>query len=453
MMNETFLPHQDQAQSDSSIWHAFGRTLSKPLTIRSAQGVMITDEDGRSYLDAMAGLWCVNVGYGQERIAKKAYEQMVQLPYYPLSGSHEPAQALAAKINEWLTHPYQIFFSNSGSEANEIAFKIARQYHALNNESTRYKIISRYRAYHGATLGALSATGQHQRKFLYEPLAPGFLHVHPPDTYRDSRGMSMEEYGLFCAENLEKTIVYEGEKTVAAFIMEPIITGGGILIPPDNYLERIAEVCQRHGVLLIIDEVICGFGRTGKRFGHQHTNVIPDIVTMAKGLTSGYAPLSATAVRKEIYEVFLDDEGPRDRLRHVNTFGGHPVSCAVALENLTIMEELDLVHRSEELGAYLLEKANSLYAYPFVGDIRVKGLLMGIELVKNRLTKEPLALDDVQAVLNEAKAQGILLGKNGDTVAGLNNVIVFSPPLIITKEQIDTILDVLHQIFQRAHVG
>ena len=235
--------------------------------------------------------------------------------------------------------------------------------------------------------------------------------------------------------------------------MEPIITGGGILIPPDNYLERIAEVCQRHGVLLIIDEVICGFGRTGKRFGHQHTNVIPDIVTMAKGLTSGYAPLSATAVRKEIYEGFLDDEGPRDRLRHVNTFGGHPVSCAVALENLTIMEELDLVHRSEELGIYLLEKANSLYAYPFVGDIRVKGLLMGIELVKNRLTKEPLALDDVQAVLNEAKAQGILLGKNGDPVAGLNNVIVFSPPLIITKEQIDTILEVLHQIFQRAHVG
>ncbi len=436
MLSNGDLRDVDQA----SMWHAFGPVRSNAFMVKEAHGVYVTDIDGRTYLDAMAGLWCVNVGYSQERIAKKAYDQMIQLPYYPLSAAHIPATLLSEKLNEWLEGSYQIFFSNSGSEANEVAFKIARQYHALKGDGSRYKIISRYRGYHGATLGALSATGQHQRKYSYEPMAPGFIHIHPPDVYRESNGRSAREYAEQCARELEKAIVWEGPETVAAFILEPIITGGGLLMPPDNYLEFVQDVCKRYGVLMIVDEVICGFGRTGRNFGFQHANVQPDIVTMAKGLTSGYLPLSATAVKRDIYDTFLQDEGPIDRFRHVSTFGGHPVSCAVALENLTIFEELDLVSRSCDMGKYLLQQLEDLYAYPIVGDVRGTGLMAGIELVSNRSTKEPLPLHEVQNIVSICKELGVIIGKNGDTVAGLNNVLTIAPPLVIEREEIDQII-------------
>lgn len=449
MQNEVLSGKDVPDVDQTSIWHAFGPTRSSNFMVKEAHGVYVTDMDGRTYLDAMAGLWCVNVGYSQERIAKKAYEQMVQLPYYPLSSAHIPAALLSEKLNSWLKGSYQIFFSNSGSEANEVAFKIARQYHALKGEGSRFKIISRYRGYHGATLGALSATGQHQRKYRYEPLAPGFIHIHPPDMYRESAGRSVHEYAVHCAHELEKAIVWEGPETVAAFILEPIITGGGLLMPPDNYLKFVEDICKRYGVLMIVDEVICGFGRTGRNFGFQHENVQPDIVTMAKGLTSGYLPLSATAVKREIYDTFLQDEGPTDRLRHVNTFGGHPVSCAAALENLTIYEELDLVSRSRERGEYLLHRLEDLFVYPIVGDIRGRGLMAGIELVVNRSTKEPLAIQDVQEILTICKEWGVIIGKNGDTVAGLNNVLTIAPPLVIEYEEIDQIVSCLAKAIER----
>lgn len=449
MNNETQSDKDIRDVDQAYMWHAFGPEKAATFMVKESHGVYVTDVDGRTYLDAMAGLWCVNVGYGQERIAKKAYEQMVLLPYYPLSSAHIPAALLSEKLNQWLEGSYQIFFSNSGSEANEVAFKLARQYHALRNEGSRYKIISRYRGYHGATLGALSATGQHQRKYRYEPLAPGFIHIHPPDLYREADGLSPHMYAEQCARELEKTIVWEGPETVAAFILEPIITGGGLLMPPENYLELVQDVCKRNGVLMIVDEVICGFGRTGRKFGFQHTQVQPDIVTMAKGLTSGYLPLSATAVKRELYETFLEVDEPRDRFRHVSTFGGHPVSCAAALENLAIFEELDLVTRSHDMGNYLLQRLENLYAYPIVGDIRGRGLMAGIELVANRNTKEPLPFDKVQGILSTCKELGVIIGKNGDTVAGLNNVLTIAPPLIIEREQIDQIVLCLAKALQQ----
>ena len=222
-----------------------------------------------------------------------------------------------------------------------------RQYHQLRGEPGRFKIIARYRAYHGSTLGALSATGQAMRRIGYEPLAPGFLHVAPPDPYRDGIAEDdLEAYGQRCAADLERTILFELPETVAAVIMEPIITGGGILIPPDSYLPAVKALCERHGVLLICDEVICGFGRTGTWFGHERAGVRPDLVTMAKGITGAYFPLAATVVSDEIFAAFPADPADAGRLRHINTFGGHPAGCAVALETLAIMEEEGLLERS-----------------------------------------------------------------------------------------------------------
>ena len=425
------------------VWHAFGPSRQDAWMVDSADGVYVTDVDGRRYLDAMSGLWCVNAGYGHERIARKVYEQMVRLPYYPLSAAHEPAAVLAEKLNEWLEGDYRVFFGSSWSEANETAFKLARQYHTLLGRPMRYKIISRYRAYHGATLGALSATGQHQRKFGYEPMAPGFIHIHPPDPYREAEGQDQALYGEQAAQQLEMAIVWEGSDTVAAFVMEPIITGGGVLVPPANYLPRVAEICRQYGVLLIVDEVICGFGRTGKNFGFQHSGVQPDIVTMAKGLTSAYLPLSATAVSREVAEVFADSEEQDARFRQVNTFGGHPVSCAAALENLAIFEELGLVARSARLGELFLAQMNLLRDLPNVGDVRGMGLLAGIELVEDKKTKVPLRFEAVTRIVAECKERGVIVGRTADTVGGFNNVITVAPPLTVEEDQIRLIVDSL----------
>ena len=230
----------------------------------------------------MAGLWCTNIGYGRQEMAEVAYKQMLQNSYTPLTYGHTPAISLSQKISELLGDDYVVFYSNSGSEANEVAFKIVRQYHQQKGNQDRYKIISRYRAYHGNTMGALAATGQAQRKYKYEPLASGFLHVAPPDQYRNPEQMQNNEpTSLPSVKNLDQTMTWEMSETIAAFIMEPIITGGGVIVPNESYLKGVKEVCEKHGALLIIDEVICGFGRTGKAFGFQNYGVKPDIVTMA----------------------------------------------------------------------------------------------------------------------------------------------------------------------------
>ncbi|CAM3386518.1 aspartate aminotransferase family protein [Marinicrinis lubricantis] len=429
------------------LWHAMQpyNEQSQPMVVTEGKGSWITDMNGNRYLDAMSGLWCVNVGYGREELAKAAYEQLTKMPYYPLTQSHLPAVQLAEKLNEWLEDEYVIFFSNSGSEANETAFKIARQYHQQTGGHSRYKFVSRYRAYHGNSMGALAATGQAQRKYKYEPLGNGFVHVRPPDSYRRPAGMSTEQFQRFCAREIEETILWEGKESVAAVIMEPAITGGGVIVPDPIYMKEVESICKRHGVLLIIDEVICGFGRSGEKFGHLNFGIKPDIVTMAKGLTSGYLPLSATAVRKEIYEAFKD-QADYSYLRHVNTFGGTPASCALALKNLEIMEREQLVERSRMLGERLQTELQELLDHPLVGDIRRFGFLMGIELVLDKETKHPLPLADVTKVIADCKARGLIIGKNGDTVAGYNNVLTLSPPLSSTDEDVDFIVRTLKEV-------
>ncbi|MCA1038059.1 aspartate aminotransferase family protein [Bacillus infantis] len=432
-------------QDDQYVWHSM-KPYSPQSTIvaEKAEGSWITASDGKRYLDAMAGLWCVNAGYGRKELAEAAYEQLKEMPYFPLTQSHGPAIRLAEKLNDLLGGDYVIFFSNSGSEANETAFKIARQYHQQRGESGRYKIVSRYRSYHGNTMGSLAATGQAQRKYKYEPLSPGFIHVQPPDSYRDEvHNVSPAE--LPAVKALDQAMTWELSETIAAMIMEPIITGGGIITPQEGYMKAVKEVCEKHGALLISDEVICGFGRTGKPFGFMHDGVRPDIITMAKGITSAYLPLSATAVKKEIYEAFKGS-GEYDYFRHINTFGGNPAACALALKNLEILEEENLYKRSADLGEKMKkELASRLADHPFVGDVRGKGLLIGIELVSSKQTKEPLDASLVNKVIASCREKGVLIGKNGATVAGFNNVLALSPPLNIKEEDAGLVINTLKE--------
>ncbi|WP_163102350.1 aspartate aminotransferase family protein [Peribacillus alkalitolerans] len=432
------------ANDEKYVWHSMKPySPNNTLVATKAEGSWITDSDGKRYIDAMAGLWCVNVGYGREELAQAAYEQLKEMAYFPLTQSHVPAVQLAEKLNEMLGGDYVIFFSNSGSEANEAAFKIARQYHQQRGEYNRYKFVSRYRAYHGNSMGALAATGQAQRKYKYEPLAPGFIHVAPPDSYRDGDEHVMNPHELKSVQEIDRVMTWELSETIAAMIMEPIITGGGVLVPNEQYMKGVKEVCEKHGALLIVDEVICGFGRTGEAFGFMNYGVKPDIITMAKGITSAYLPLSATAVKREIYEAFNGSD-EYEFFRHVNTFGGNPAACALALKNLEIMEKENLFQRSRELGEKVInELKNKLQAHPFVGDVRGKGLLVGIELVSDKRTKEPLDGAKVNGVIATCKQNGVIIGKNGMTVAGYNNVLTLSPPLNIEEKDLDFVLNTL----------
>lgn len=442
-MVQTYQNQQWLAKDRQYIWHSMKPyNPDATLVVTEAKGCWVTDHTGKKYLDAMAGLWCVNVGYGREELAEAAYEQLKKLAYFPLTQSHVPAIQLGEKLNELLGDEYVIFFSNSGSEANETAFKIARQYHQQKGEYNRYKIISRYRAYHGNSLGALAATGQAQRKYKYEPLAPGFIHVPPPDSYRDNE-QAENPRDLRAVKAMDEVMTWELSETIAAVIMEPIITGGGVLMPPEGYMKAVKEVCEKHGALLIVDEVICGFGRTGKPFGFMNYGVKPDIITMAKGITSAYLPLSATAVRKEIYEAFKGTE-EYDYFRHVNTFGGNPAACALALKNIEIMERENLFERSKEAGERLLnELKNKLQDHPYVGDVRGKGLLIGIELVADKNTKTPLDVSLVNKVIGICKENSLIIGKNGTTVAGYNNVLTLSPPLNIEDNDLSFLIKTL----------
>lgn len=426
------------------LWHSM-KPYNPDATMiaQTAEGSWVTDHHGNRYLDAMSGLWCVNVGYGRTELAEAAYEQLKEMAYFPLTQSHTPAIKLAEKLNELLEDEYVIFFSNSGSEANETAFKLVRQYHQQKGDHGRYKFISRYRAYHGNSMGSLAATGQAQRKFKYEPLAPGFIHVSPPDLYRDDDRADAKPAELKSVKEMDQVMTWELSETIAGVIMEPIITGGGVIVPPDGYMAGIKEVCEKHGALLIVDEVICGFGRTGKAFGYMNYGVKPDIITMAKGITSAYLPLSATAVKKDIYEAFSGSD-EYDYFRHINTFGGNPAACALAIKNLEIMERESLFSRSYELGEQLKQSlTSSLAEHPLVGDIRGKGLLVGVELVKDKSSKEPLEVELVNKIIAGCKQRGVIIGKNGATVAGFNNVLTLAPPLNIKLEDLELIIDTL----------
>lgn len=421
------------------IWHPLTQhsqlAASPPLVIDSASGSFLYDRRGQRWLDAVSGLWCVNVGHGRAELAEAAREQMEKLAYVPATMSHEPGVFLARKVLDLLGFEGKVYYTVTGSEANEAAFKIARQYHRQTpGGAGRYKIIGRDRSYHGNTLGALSASGQEERRLGYEPLAPGFLHVESPDSYRGSAD---------CAAALEAAILAEGAESVAAFVMEPVIAGGGVLLPPEDYLPRVREICDRHGVLLILDEVVTGFGRTGRWFGHHHWGVEPDIVTLAKGIASGYMPVAATVVRQRIFEAFSAEPGGLEHFRHVNTYGGHPVATAVALRNLEIVEREGLVERAAETGRRLLDSLQRRLDHPQVGDVRGLGLLIGIELVQDRGTREPLSGDDTARVVKRCAQEGVIVGRTINTAPGFSNVLIVAPPFTLSEEEAELLVGTL----------
>lgn len=439
-----------EQDTTSHLWHAIHRYNpdAKQTVAVSGEGSWFIDEEGNRYLDGVSGLWCLNLGHGRQEIVDAAAEQMKKLSYFPLTMGHQPAIQLANKISELLGGEYRTFFSNSGSEANEAAFKIARQYHQQTGNPGKYKFISRYRAYHGATLGALSATAQANRRVKYDPGVPGFIHVQPPYSYRSIFEGTPEQTDLKAAELLENVILHEGEETVAGIIMEPFISGGGVIVPSVKYIQKVAEICKKYNVLLIIDEVVSGYGRTGKMFGFQHAEgVQPDIVTMAKGLTSGYLPLGATAVKSGIYEAFKG-QGKDLHFRHVSTYGGHPAACAVALKNIEIIEREGIVDRVRELGEKKLGQLHQLAEHPNVGEVRQIGFLLGIEMVADKTTKEPLPDAKMAEILSKCKKRGLIIGRNGDTVPGLNNVLIIAPPLTSTEKDLDFIVDTVSDIIE-----
>lgn len=446
-----------QRGSTDSVWYALTQhkplQQSPPTHMVKGEGCYLTDKDGKTYLDAIAGIWCVNVGYGRKELAEAAHQQMLELAYLSPTMTNTPTRLLADKLLKLLDMQGHVYFSCSGSEANEAAFKIAWQYHAQSGERgghQRYKIISRYRAYHGNTLGALSATGQAERKMGYAPNAAGFIHIPPPYPYRRPEYLTAAQHGLECARILEETIIHEGAQTVAAFIMEPMISGGGVIIPPDEYLPAVRDVCDKYGVLLIFDEVVSGFGRTGKMFGHQHWNVKPDIVTCAKGITSGYMPLGTTIVKQEIFDAFLGDVGDLSHFRHINTYTGHPVATTVALRNIELVEEEGLCHNAARMGNYILDQLQELENHPLVGEVRGKGLLIGIEVVSDKAKKTPLPPAQVKGIVKACKEQGVLIGSNGNTIPGRANVLVVAPPFIIKESQADRIVETLVKSLNKA---
>ena len=414
----------------------------EPQIFVEGKGVRVTDALGNSYIDAMSGLWLKNVGYGQTEIADAAYQQMLQLTYMPMGTTNEPAVRLADKIASITPGDLsRSFFTSGGSEANETAMKLSRAYFKRVGEPTRYKFISRRGSYHGATLGTLALGGAPVfPKIDYEPLLPGCSHVAQPNPYRcEFGGETPEECAELCVGAIEDEIKFQNPNTVAAVVAEPVSSPHGAVVPGPNYWPMLREVCDRYGVLLIADEVITGFGRTGKMFACEHWGITPDMMTVAKGITSGYIPMGGAIVRKPIADAFVGSAGAA--FRHVITFGGHPVASAAALKNIEIMEREGMVENSAAMGAYLLDGLKELKEkHQIIGDVRGLGLMCGMELVKDRKTKESFPTEaDLAARLTQGFNENGVLLRGGDAI----NVM---PPLCVTSGEIDEILLVMDRV-------
>jgi adenosylmethionine-8-amino-7-oxononanoate aminotransferase len=408
------------------------------LIFTSGQGATLTDVEGREYIDAMASLWNVNVGYGRHELADAAAEQMKSLAFSSAYGGfgNAPAIRLAARLAELAPGDLEVtYFASGGAEANDTAYKVARLYWKLRGQPDKVNIVSRLRDYHGLTYGATSATGLPGFWKGFEPLAPGFLHAPAPSVYRYSGDGSA---GAAYAQALEKVILDAGPGTVAAVVAEPVQGVGGVIVPPADYFPAVREICDRHGVLLIADEVITGFGRTGRWFALQHWNVQSDLMIFAKGITSGYLPLSGVMLTRQVHDTLRSLKGP---FQHGFTYSGHPTACAVALRNLKIIEDERLVERAAEIGPYLQERLQQLRSHDIVGDVRGLGLVAGVEFVRDRETKEPfdVSLGVARRVWTAALEMGVIVRPlPGD-------VIALSPPFVITEREIDRAVAVLDQ--------
>jgi taurine-pyruvate aminotransferase len=417
---------------------------SDPRIIVEGRGMRVWDQHGKEHLDAVSGgVWTVNVGYGRERIANAVRDQLIKLNYFAGTAGSIPGARFSEKLISKMPGMSRVYYTNSGTEANEKAFKMVRQIAHKRHGGRKHKILYRDRDYHGSSIAAISAGGQDQRNMQYGPFLPGFVRVPHCMEYRAQWDLTGEEYGRRAADAIEEVILAEGPDTVGALCLEPVTAGGGVITPPPGYWPRVQEICRKYDILLHIDEVVCGVGRTGTEwFGYQHYGVEPDFVTMAKGVASGYAAIACCVTNEKVFEMFRDaPDDPMDYFRDISTFGGCTAGPAAALENMAIIEDEGLLENTTAMGDYMLDQLRALQdRHPVIGDVRGKGLFLGAELVADRATKEPVPEAQAKAVVADCMAQGVIIGVMNRSVAGYNNTLCYSPALIATKDDIDQIV-------------
>ncbi len=437
-MRELDRLHHLHAFTDSKAMQQDGGTR----VITKAEGVYVWDSEGNRFLDGMAGLWCVSLGYGRKELIEAAQQQLSQLPYYNtfFNCSPEVTIRLAAKLAEQTPEGItQFFFCNSGSEANDSIIKLVRLYWNLMRQPRKKMFIARHYAYHGVTVATASISGLTDMHPQWDLPLPNFVsHVDAPYWYKHGGDLTPDEFGIQCARALENRILELGPETVAAFIGEPVYGAGGVMVPPPTYWPEVVRICQKYDVLLCADEVVCGFGRTGQWFGSQTFGIKPDFMTMGKGLSSGYMPISAVGVHERIAKVLREKAG---EIVHGFTYSGHPVAAAVALRNLQIIEEENLVKRvREDIGPYFQQKLGGLLDHPLVGEVRGIGLLGAVEIVKDKRTRETWG-PEIRAAF---KVRGHCFA-NSIIMRAARDCLYASPPLVISKTEVDELLGTFRQ--------
>ena len=436
-------------QNDKNhVWHHLTQhkafESSDPMIVSKAKGMIVTDTKGNEYLDGTSGgVWTVNLGFGRDDMVDAVSNQLSKIPYFAGTFGNEPAAEYAKEVTSLMPGLDRVYYSNSGSEANEKGYKMVRQLAHFHNEGKKHKIIYRDRDYHGTTIGAMSSTGQLQRKKQYGPFVPGFVEMPHCCCYRCPFGKKYGECNIECATALEDIIKTEGPDTVGSVVLEPITAGGGVIPPVPEYFPIIESICRKYDVLLHIDEVVCGLGRTGKWFGYQHYDVQPDIVTTAKGLAAGYAAVSITVTTERIFDMFKEDPSNVDSyFRDISTFGGSTAGPAAALEVLKIIKREKLIENINVVGDYLKNKLLELQdKHEMIGEVRGKGLFCGIELVKDRATKEPVDEKVAIAVAGHCFQNKVMIGRTNRSFETNNNVLLFSPAFICSKNDIDLIIE------------
>jgi len=445
-----------QEAAKRNLWLHFTRHSSYanadiPMIVRG-EGQYVYDQHGKRYLDGLAGLFVSQIGHGRTDVAEAGARQASELAYFPLwSYAHPRAVELAERLASYAPGDLKrVFFTTSGSEAVESAWKLAKQYFRLTGQPSRYKVLSRYIAYHGTSHGALAVTGLPDIKIPFEPLPPGGVRVPNTNFYRAPAFVAddLNAFGVWAADEIERTILREGPDSVAAVYLEPVQNSGGCFPPPPGYFQRVREICDKYGVLMVSDEVICGFGRLGHIFGCDRYGYTPDIITFAKGVTSGYSPLGGMMVSDRLMEPYVRDE---NTFLHGITFAGHPVSCAVALANLDVFEKEDLLGNVRTHEAAFRATLEKLYDLPIVGDIRGDGYFYGIEMVKDKTTRETFNDDEserlLRGFLSHALFDAGLICRADDRG---DPVIQLSPPLTCTQEHFDEIEQILRSVLTEA---
>ncbi|KPQ05524.1 MAG: taurine-pyruvate aminotransferase Tpa [Rhodobacteraceae bacterium HLUCCA12] len=431
------------------VWHHLVQhkpfETSDPRVIVEGKGLRVWDATGRETLDAVSGgVWTVNVGFGRESIANVVRDQLLKMNYFAGAVGSVPGALFAEKLISKMPGMSRVYYSNSGSEANEKAYKMVRQIAHRRHDGRKWKILYRERDYHGTTIAALASGGQEERKAMYGPYPDGFVPVPHCLEYRSQWG-DVADYGVRAANAIEEVIQREGPDSVGAIILEPVTAGGGVITPPEGYWDRVQEICRKYDLLLIIDEVVCGVGRTGTWFGYQNYGIQPDIVTMAKGVASGYAAISCTVTTERVFEMFKDDAAdPMSYFRDISTFGGCTAGPAAAMENMRIIEDENLLANTLAMSDRLMDNLHALMEkHPAIGDVRGKGLFCGAELVADRSTKEPLPEKTVAAVVGAVMKRGVQIGMTNRSLPGLNNTLCLSPALVVSADQIDQITDAI----------